>query len=45
MSMTAAAFIGMGAVVGYGLGALLLAALGSKKRHDRSARASTGRHA
>ncbi|MHB8254980.1 MAG: hypothetical protein ACYDEV_15110 [Acidiferrobacter sp.] len=33
MSMTMAVFVGMGAVVAYGVGALVLAAIGSKKRH------------
>ena len=33
MSMTTAVFLGMGSVVGYGLGALLVAVLVSKKRH------------
>jgi hypothetical protein len=44
MSMATAVFVGMGAVVSYGLCALLLAVLGSNKRHHRSARATTGGH-
>ncbi len=42
MSMATAVFVGMGAVVSYGLGALLLAALGAKKRHHELGRATDG---
>lgn len=45
MSMATAVFVGMGAVVSYGLCALLLAALGAKKRHHGSARATGGHKA
>ena len=44
MSMIAAVFAGMGAVVLYGLGAVFLAAWGSKKRHRKMARTTGGPH-
>jgi len=43
MSMTTAVFAGMGAVVVYGLSAVLLAVLGSKKRHGKAVRTASGR--